>query len=215
MDFTWILLEYFSLLYYTIIINIIFIGDFYGKKYKLEYIQTFDILDNKITKIILFFIWLIVVVFLIIVSISSPDISFLILLLAFAYSCMFEMILLIIYLPPRNNKNYEYLKNIGEKEIAYIVDAGFTRRNSYPHYNTYRRLFYITLLHEGKLVNIYKLKENNAFLILRVILDSYSYPVEKSLKIPIEIYRYNNKLYADLDSVDLSKLPGYEKAKKL
>ena len=81
------------------------------KKYKLEYIQTFDILDNKITKIILFFIWLIVVVFLIIVSISSPDISFLILLLAFAYSCMFGMILLIIYLPPRNNKNYEYKCN--------------------------------------------------------------------------------------------------------
>ncbi len=34
------------------------------------------------------------------------------------------------------------------------------------------------------------------------------------VKIPIDIYGYKDKIYADLESVDLSKLSGYEEAKK-
>lgn len=177
-------------------------------KYKLQYLQTIDIWNSKTTKIILFSIWLIVVLFLIIVSIISPDNFLGMLLLIFAYSCMFGIIALSIFLSPKNNKDYEYLKNIGQKENSYIVDAGFSRHKYY-------KLFYFTLFYDEKLTNIYKLNDNDAYYLLKVILDSYSSHVEKSLKIPIEIYCYKNKLYADLDSVDLSKLPGYEEAKKV
>ena len=46
-----------------------------------------------------------------------------------------------------------------------------------------------------------------------MLLDSY--PVKEQKKIPIDLYVHKNKVYADLETVDLSKVEGYEEAVKL
>ncbi len=76
-------------------------------------------------------------------------------------------------------------------------------------------LFYIEILYDRKKYKIHKIKYNKGYRILKVILDSGNYPIKKEIEIPIDIYLYKNKIYADLDSVDLSKVEGYEEAKKI
>ena len=101
-----------------------------------------------------------------------------------------------------NRKNFI---NVGEKKLVYLVNAGCHRGRANDNY-------YITVLCDGKLIEINYLKNNKAYDILKLLLDPY--PVKKEVLIPIEIYVHKNKVYADLDSVDLTKVEGYEEAKK-
>lgn len=64
-------------------------------------------------------------------------------------------------------------------------------------------------------MNIYRLKDNNAYKILKVLLDMQSYPINKIVKIPVDVYRYKNKIYVDFENLDLSKIDGFEEAKKV
>lgn len=59
------------------------------------------------------------------------------------------------------------------------------------------------------------MQDNNAYEILKLILDSHTYPVEKAVNIPVDIYIYKNKIYVDFESVKLSTLEGYEEAKNV
>ena len=61
----------------------------------------------------------------------------------------------------------------------------------------------------------YKLQDNAAYEILKLILDSYNYPVAKPVKIPVDIYVYKNKISVDFESLKLSTLEGYEEAKNV
>ena len=40
------------------------------------------------------------------------------------------------------------------------------------------------------------------------------YPVRKMVEVPMDVYIYKNKIYADLESVDLTKMEGYDELKK-
>ncbi len=100
------------------------------EKYKLQEIQTDDIFTRKKIKYLFFTIWLIGVILLsVLIFVISKSIG-ISLLIAFSYSCIFGMLALYIYLFPKNNKAYKYIKNIGKKDTAYIVDTGFTRPRS-------------------------------------------------------------------------------------
>ena len=194
------------------------------EEYKLQEIQTKDIFTNKKVRYVLFAIWVIGVIILLIFSVNTTKSTRIILLIiAFGYSCIFGILALAIWASPKNNKDYKYIKDIGKKETAYIVDTGYSRHRgflaSYQVYNrgfrTLYRLYYITIVYKDKVKNIYKLQNNVAYKILKLILNSHKYPVERVAKIPVDIYVYKNKIYVDFESVKLSTLDGYEEAKKL
>ncbi len=213
------------------------------EKYKLKELKTDNIISIKKIKTLLFTIWLIgVIIISILIFIATKSIGAT-LLIAFSYSCIFGIFALFIYLFPKNNKEYEYIKNIGKKDTAYIVDTGFSQYGHSVHLsgnpivsiaiaaafsyaiikrhghikneNSRRNLYYITIVYKEKVKNIYNLQDNNAYEILKLILDSYTYPVAKPINIPVDVYVYGNKLYVDFDSVKLSTLEGYEKAKNV
>lgn len=206
------------------------------EKYKLQELQTKDIFTNKTLKKAILTIWLIGVIIISILNIIEPFLWF---IFAFAYSSIFGILSLTIYLFPKNNTEYKQLKDIGKKEQAYIVDTGFSR-HSYSmrtgvnifdivkviksgnfskidslgnDRNTYK-LFYITILYNGSLKNIYKFDGNSiSYRILQVLLETY--PTKRVKKIPIEVYCYKNKIYIDFESVDLTKVEGFEEARKI
>ena len=206
------------------------------EKYKLQELQTKDIFTNKTLKKAILTIWLIGVIIISILNITEHFLWF---IFAFAYSSIFGILSLTIYLFPKNNTEYKQLKDIGKKEQAYIVDTGFSR-HSYSmrtgvnifdivkviksgnfskidslgnDRNTYK-LFYITILYNGSLKNIYKFDGNSiSYRILQVLLETY--PTKRVKKIPIEVYCYKNKIYIDFESVDLTKVEGFEEARKI
>ena len=111
---------------------------------------------------------------------------------------------------PLYNKDYKKIKNIGEKNEAYIVGTGYSCFD-----RTREEYFYISILYKEDIRKIYRMKYNKAYKLLEVLFDLRLYPVKKeSLKIPIDIYVYKDKIYADLESVCLSAVPGYDEAKK-
>lgn len=107
------------------------------------------------------------------------------------------------------NKDYKYLKENGnvEKTLGNIVGVGKINNG------IYRKNYYIIVEYDGFITRINFLEANEAFSILEMLLDSY--PVKEQKKIPIDLYVHKNKVYADLETVDLSKVEGYEEAVKL
>ena len=107
------------------------------------------------------------------------------------------------------NKDYKYLKENGnvEKTLGNIVGVGKINNG------IYRKNYYIIVEYDGLITRINFLEANEAFSILEMLLDSY--PVKEQKKIPIDLYVHKNKVYADLETVDLSKAEGYEEAVKL
>lgn len=107
------------------------------------------------------------------------------------------------------NKDYKYLKENGnvEKTLGNIVGVGKINNG------IYRKNYYIIVEYDGLITRINFLEANEAFSILEMLLDSY--PVKEQKKIPIDLYVHKNKVYADLETVDLSKVEGYEEAVKL
>ena len=206
------------------------------EKYILQELQTNDIFTNKTLKRALFIIWLIGVIIISILNITEPFLWF---IFAFAYSSIFGILALTIYLFPKKNTEYKQLKDIGKKEQAYIVDTGFSRHSHSrrPGVNIFDivkviksgdiskidsmgsdrytyKLFYITILYNGSLKNIYKFDGNSiSYRILQVLLETY--PTKRVEKIPIEVYCYKNKIYIDFESVDLTKVEGFEEARKI
>ena len=213
------------------------------EKYKLQEIQNDNIFTSKKVKYLLFIIWLIGVILLSVLIFLISKFIGISLLIAFIYSFIFGMIALYICLIPKNNKEYKYIKDIGKKDTAYIVDTGFThyshsghsggnpivsiaivaafsysaikRHGHIKNENSSRNLYYITIVYKEKVKNIYNLQDNNAYEILKLILDTHTYPVAKPINIPVDVYVYGNKLYVDFESVKLSTLEGYEEAKNV
>lgn len=184
------------------------------EEYELQEIQTPDVFANRKARYVLLAISLICIIILSIrAGIESKSIGIMLILL-FGYICMLGIIALAIYLFPKNNKQYKYIKDIGKKDTAYIVGTGYSRHRGFLR--GFYKLYYITIAYQEKVKNIYKLQNNTAYKILKQIfdLDSNKYPVAKVVKIPVDIYVYKNKIYVDFESVKLSTLDGYEEAKK-
>ena len=80
------------------------------EKYKLQELQTKDIFTNKTLKKAILTIWLIGVIIISILNITEPFLWF---IFAFAYSSIFGILALTIYLFPKNNTEYKQLKDIG------------------------------------------------------------------------------------------------------
>ena len=184
--------------------------------YKLKEIQTKYVFTNKIVKRIILFVWiagLLVYTFACIFFKSGFMPWF---ILAFGYSSIFGIVSLTMFLFPKNNIEYKYLKDTGKKDLAYIVDVGFSSHGAINPLVTFN-LYYITVLYDNKLFNMYKFDGTSiSYKILTSLLkDVSSYPIQKVVKIPIDVYTYKNKIYADFENVDLSKIEDFEEAKKI
>lgn len=103
------------------------------------------------------------------------------------------------------NIKRKYIKEIGEKVSANIISVGVYRGRGHENY-------FITVSYRGKNKEIYYIKNNMAYEILKLLLNPF--PIKYEVNVPINIYIYKNKVYADLDSVDLAMVKGYEDAKK-
>ncbi len=180
--------------------------------YKLQELESNDIFTNIKLNYFLFSLWLIGMIIFTILALISSDKNFIVLtlIIAFAYSTILGIMALTIYFAPKNNKENKYLKEIGKKHTGYVINTGFS-----CHGRSCYKLYYITILYNEKFINVYKLKDNNAYKILTLLLNSQSYPINKVTKIPVDIYCYKNKIYADFESIKLSDFEGYEEAKKI
>ena len=174
----------------------------------LEEYQGINLFSYKLKKYIYILLILTDLLFAILFVISSfAPVSIIIALIG--VNSMFGIITLTINFLPQYNNDFREIKKIGQKIKANIIDTGFTchGRENYQY-------FYITVLYNEIKINVYRMKENKEYKILRVLLDSQYYPVMKQVKIPVDIYVYKDKIYVDIESVDLTKMSGYEEAQK-
>ena len=110
-----------------------------------------------------------------------------------------------------NKKSVEDVKNIkeiGKKVKGKIVDIKKVKR-----YRSYSYMQCLIVVFEDRSTTIYDMIENDAFSILKMLLDEY--PLKTVNTVPVDVYMYKNKVYVDLESVELSKVDGYEEAVKL
>ena len=98
------------------------------------------------------------------------------------------------------------LKEAGRKLEAEIVKV--KREYSVIGRGTNRYENIIEVSYENKVKKIRCIKYNKAFYILSLLL-------KECESVPIEIYVKKNKVYADLDSVDLTKIKGYDEMEKI
>ena len=181
--------------------------------YKLQEIQGINPFTYKLKKY-LFMILIIGILYLVIKLIIVPDILFKIWLIIsiVAYSSIVGIAILTIHWFPQYNKDYKKIKDIGEKDKAYIIDTGYTLRGIHPIVAYH----YIVIEYKDKNIKIYRIQNNKAYRMLKVLLDTHNYPVQKeNLKIPMDIFFYKNKVYADLNSTDFSEIEGYVEAKQI
>lgn len=103
----------------------------------------------------------------------------------------------------RLNQDYKYLKEKGtnkEGRIIGIRDVIDGVPNQY----------YIVVEYDKKRKMIKFLEKNRAYCVLWILITKFS-----ASEVPIDIYVKGFKCYADLESVDLTKIDGYEEAIKL
>lgn len=100
-------------------------------------------------------------------------------------------------------------KKVGEKVPARIV--GVNEGNGRRGHN--RGRLEITYHNGQDYFEVGMIEKNDAFELLKLLLDPF--PVQQNVYVPIDLFINKNKIYADLDSVDFSKVPGYEECKKI
>ena len=110
-------------------------------------------------------------------------------------------------------------KKYGKKDIGYITSAytetihsnrgnmGVYRRNKY--YSNYVHIDNIEVTYQNEKIYIDILENNLGFKILKMLLD----PHFVKSKVPIDVYVYKNKIFADIESVDLTKVEGFDEIK--
>lgn len=169
--------------------------------YKLQ--EKKYIYKNKREKYILnIFAGLLTIIIITVISIGTNRMIFLSLILA--YSCIILFCIMCMRCSNIINDNYIYndLKNIGMKKEAYITEIRLKRyKETFPFYGY---LFVITIWDGEKNIHIGRIKDNRASRTLKALLESNSYHIKSSIKVPINIFLYKRKVYADLDSVNLT-----------
>lgn len=175
----------------------------------LEEVEDINFFSHKLKRYLYIILFAIDIIFLISYITVDPIDKMITVIFAFGCNSLLGITILTINFSPQYNKDYRKIRDIGTKNKGYIIDTGFTchGRISYKY-------FYITVLYNKKTIKVYRIKDNKQYKILKILLNSEDYPVTNYVKIPIDIYGYKDKIYADLESVDLSKLSGYEEAKK-
>lgn len=192
---------------------------------KLSYSNSYNYMNLVSLGLLIAFLMVLFIIHMLLLDIKS-DIY---ILFIFMEILTIVGIIYIVYSIKKENviRNQELWRN-GEKYLGNIVDIGYTRKTQVGMYNTIEKVSYfehntnhniidyhITILYNNSYyIDIKSIKYDKAYKLLAMSLIS-SYPIKEKLQIPIEIYKYKNKVYADLNSIDLTKVKGYEECKKL
>jgi len=108
----------------------------------------------------------------------------------------------------KGNIDNAKIKEIGQKVKGEIIDIKKLKR-----YRSYSFSQCLVVAFEGRKTIVCDILENEAFSVLKMLLDEY--PFQTVTTVPVDVYTYKRKVYVDLESVDLSKVDGYEEAIKL
>lgn len=124
------------------------------------------------------------------------------------FSNILTLALLILTIYNNKNINVEKIKSKGEKIRAFIIGAGIINKNK--QFGTYYCLY---IRYNGRKMKI-NVNNNEEFKILNLLLNPY--PIHnKKVEIPVDMYIYKGNRYVDIENVDLTKIEGYNEAKKI
>ena len=143
---------------------------------------------------------------------SLSEIFFIILILMSValLACILTLFIIELYKINRNVIDTSFI-NRGKKQRAYIIGTDVIRGGRHRLIKGYKLLIFYEK--NNITTGIYFIQDNKAFELLKLLLNPY--PVKEFVKIPIDTYIYNNKVYADLESIDLTKVKGYEECVKV
>ena len=105
------------------------------------------------------------------------------------------------------------IKEQGTKVSANIIETStiYKRTGRYGSIHVY--CFTVIYDNDTKKSVIEFLLDNDAYELLKLLLNPY--PINEEVRIPIDIYVYKNEVYADLESVDFTKVERYDECKKV
>lgn len=114
---------------------------------------------------------------------------------------------LILMITNSKNNNIDTIKSKGDKINAFITEAGST-----IYKNKRGTFYYLCIRYNEKKMKI-TVKNNKTFKILNLLLNPY--PITENIEIPVDMYIYKGNKYVDLENVELSKIKGYDEAKRI
>ena len=121
---------------------------------------------------------------------------------------LFPIVFCFIYKVVFKKDETSKIKEIGTKVQGEIIDIKRLKR-----YRSYSFTQCIKVIFDGRSTMVCDIVENDAFSILKMLLDEY--PFNNVKTVPVDVYTYKRKVFVDLDSVDLTKVEGYEEALKM
>jgi len=129
----------------------------------------------------------------------------------------------------KNGKKYQgYIEEIGCIKSNYryhivrprvhswkeLIDEKVPYQNNQNVPNNRVIDYYITVFYNNSYyIDIKSIKYNDAYVLLGMLLNPF--PIKEKIQVPIDVYLYKNKVYADLNSVKIHEIEGYEECKKI
>ncbi len=165
--------------------------------------------------IIVFFVVIIFQCIILIFSIkaSFSSIPFLNMVL-FLIGILIGIIGILIYVKNiKQSNNKEEIKKLGTRVFANIIDACTIVKSTGRYSRIKVNCFTVIYDNNEKTSTIEFIEDNDAYALLKMLLNPY--PIKEEIHIPIDIYIYNNEIYADLESVDFTRIKGYKECKKI
>ncbi len=157
--------------------------------------------------------WVLIVIFISSVSVLVMCIAIVEIQITLIMLCFIVVIMGcgVFQLLKNNKKNLENIKQNGTKLTANILETCTIRKNMARGFHSIVKG--IKIEYADKQVTIEWIKENNAYILLKMLLNPY--PIKEKIYIPIDIYIDNHKIYADLESVDFTRVERYGECKKM
>lgn len=123
---------------------------------------------------------------------------------------LFPIVLLMVFKSVTNDDatKIEKIKELGTKVQGEIIDIKKLKRAKGYSFSQC-----LTVIFDGRSTMVCDIVENDAFSILKMLLDEY--PFQNVKTVPVDVYTYKRNVYVDLESVDFTKVEGYEEAVKL
>lgn len=144
---------------------------------------------------------------------SFSSISFLNMMLLLMIFLIGIICILFCVINIKKGNNKAEIKELGIRVSANIIDACTIVKKTRRYNSIKVNCFTVVYDNNTKTSIVEFIEDNDAYALLKMLLNPY--PIKEKIYIPIDIYLYNNEIYADLESVDFTKVKGYQECKKV